>query len=150
MAVPSHRFDPASLQLRRLAPGENEEASRFYREAGYPVPIMAHDRVWGVWVDGILAACVALCEEEDVWVLRGPEVHFEYRRHGLGRALIEQVRPELDGHTCYCVAYSFLMPLYAALGFGACPAADEPEFLTRRVRELREAGWDVVVLRRAP
>jgi hypothetical protein len=38
--------------------------------------------------------------------------------------------------------------LYGAAGFEPCPPDEIPRFLARRVKGLREAQWDVTVLKR--
>jgi GNAT superfamily N-acetyltransferase len=107
----------ASLELRRLLPEEYRQVAAFYREAGYPAAIKPEDIAWGAWSGPALVGCISLCPEEGVWVLRGPEVQFEYRRHGVGRMLLDLVKPEVATRTCYCLAYVYLTGLYAVAGF---------------------------------
>src|SRR5262249_6525325 len=126
------------------------ELSRFFRLAGYPVPILRGDSGWGAWSQEKLIGAIALCNEGNELMLRGPEVAFEHRRRRVGVELLKRAVAQINARTCYCVAYAFLGRMYAREGFRACPEAERPGFLVRRVANLRQAKWDVIVLRRKP
>jgi predicted N-acetyltransferase YhbS len=149
VAIRPLQHPAASLEYRAFAPGERSDLSRFFREAGYPVPISPDDQGWGAWSQGTLVGAIALCHEENEWLLRGPEILHAFRRRRVGAELLKLAIPKLRSHTCYCVAYSFLARMYSAEGFKPCPSEEIPKFLARRIKGLREAQWDVTVLRRA-
>jgi GNAT superfamily N-acetyltransferase len=146
------RHHLAHAEIRRMQGGEAGRAGRFFREAGYPVPLGRDFIAWGAWErEDDLVGCIALCVEHDVSILRGPEILDTRRRRGLGRMLLEAAVPELAGLTCYCVAYEFLVRMYRDAGFRRCGEAEGPDFLRRRIRELTARGWDLVLLiRRGP
>jgi len=146
------RHTHAHSEIRRMQGDEAGRAERFFREVGYPVPLGRDFIAWGAWEHVYdLVGCVALCAEHGVSILRGPEVLDTHRRRGLGGQLLKAVAPDLAGRGCYCVAYDFLARLYRDAGFRRCGEAEGPEFLRRRIRELKAGGWDVALLvRRGP
>lgn len=148
MAVPSQLPGIAALDLIKAGKEEVSEVARFYREAGYPVPIQPEDTCWGAWDGPVLVGALALCREGGIRILRGPEVAHAYRRRGVGKALLRLAAPEVARDTTYCISYGFLKRLHAAGGFRAVPPGDAPEFLWRRVSVLNAQDWDVVLLRR--
>jgi len=133
------------LEPRRMPPENHDDLTRFFRRSGYPVQVEP-TIAWGVWLGSELAACVALSLEEDLWVLRGPEVLADLRRRGIGARLLAAAEPELADRTIYCVAYSHLRSMYSSIGFRACSPGEEPDLLRKRVNALRAVGWDVVLL----
>ena len=138
----------SALECRPFEANEQPELIRFFREAGFPVPIHTKDMGWGVRVHGRLIGCIALCHEGKTWILRGPEVLPTNRRRGVGAELIRCVLPSLADRDCYCVAYPNLLKLYQGFGFRPCATTEQPAFLRRRVAWLRETGWELTVLRR--
>ena len=143
--VPAIRFPFLPLESRRMSPAEHDDLKRFFRKSGYPArvePTIA----WATWRGTELAGCVALCLEEDTWVLRGPEVLSDLRRRGIGARLLAAAQPELADRTTYCIAYSHLRRLYSSIGFRSCSPEETPDFLRKRVNALRAMGWDVTLL----
>ena len=150
MDGPAVRRAIAPLEYRRFAAEERADLVRFFREAGFPVSLMERDEGWGAWARGMLVGAIALCHEARTWVLRGPEVKDPFRRRGVGARLILEAQPQFAEHTCYCVAYPYLLRMYEKAGFRPCPGSEQPKFLAGRVQRLRETGWDLVVVRRTP
>ena len=146
------RHTHAHADIRRFQGEEAGRAERFFREAGYPVPLGRDFIAWGAWEhEDDLVGCIALCVEHDVSILRGPEILDTRRRRGLGKVLLKATNPELAGRVCYCVAYEFLVRMYRDGGFRRCREAEGPDFLRRRIRELTARGWDLALLvRRGP
>lgn len=133
------------LELRRMPPEDHDDLTRFFRRSGYPVQVEP-TIAWGAWRGSKLAACVALSLEEDLWVLRGPEVLSDLRRRGIGAQLLAAAEPEFADRTIYCVAYSHLRRMYSSIGFRTCSPGEEPDLLRKRVNALRAVGWDVTLL----
>jgi GNAT superfamily N-acetyltransferase len=135
-----------ALELRAVAATERAAIERFYREAGYPAALGTDFVAWGAWEGGVLVGALALCTEGDASILRGPEVGDSHRHRGIGRALLDTAAPDLASVSCYCIAYAFLVRVYQRYGFRRCAADEGPEFLRRRVRDLGDRGWNVVLL----
>jgi GNAT superfamily N-acetyltransferase len=110
------------------------------------VPLGLDFIAWGAWEHEMLVGCIALCKEHHVSILRGPEVAHSRRKVGIGRRLLKAAEPELANHTCYCVAYGFLLRVYRDAGFRRCTPGEGPDFLRRRVRDFCARGWDVELL----
>ena len=146
-ASPDLRID--SLALRPLQREEFAQIPRFFLESGYPVPVVPI-QAWGAWDGTSLVAALALCREDDAWVLRGPEIAFKYRRLGIGGALLRLAEPAFADRIVHCIAYSFLLRLYGSIGFVACPADETPKVLARTVNDLSALGWQLQVVRRLP
>lgn len=145
MPASNHHPRPAT-EVRRFGAEETGQVERYFREAGYPVPLDQVAAAWGAREGGALVGCLALCIEEGVEILRGPEVVFQRRRRGIGRLLIRAAGSELDARSCYCVAYAHLNRLYREVGFRRCEPDEGPEFLRRRVADLQSRGWNVGLL----
>jgi hypothetical protein len=138
-----------SPDVRGTPAEQKSDVERFFRLAGYPVPIDKPVAAWGAWEGEELVGCLALCLEDGVEILRGPEIVNRRRRRGYGKALLDAATPQLEGRTLYCVAYTHLLRMYAKAGFGPCAPGEGPEFLRRRVAALVGRGWHVVLLVRS-
>src|SRR5688500_7050627 len=95
-AMPASNHHPRrATEVRRFAADENAQVERFFREAGYPVPLDQVVLAWGAWEGTALVGCLALCIERGVEILRGPEVLLQRRRSGIGKRLMHAAGPEL-------------------------------------------------------
>ena len=124
---------------------EQARTERFYREAGYPVPIGEHV-AWGAWQGEEMVGAIALSIEGGTAILRGPEIIHARRRRGVGRSLLRAAEPDLRRRSCYVIAYRHLVRMYREMGFTRCVEGDGPEFLRRRIHDLNRRGWDVLLL----
>jgi len=138
----------ASHEVRGTPAEQRSDVERFFRLAGYPVPIGKPLAAWGAWDREDLVGCLAICLEDGVEILRGPEIVNRRRRRGYGKALLDAAAPALEGRTLYCVAYTHLLRMYGKAGFGPCAPGEGPDFLRRRVAALVARGWHVALLKR--
>lgn len=146
MPAANHSTRHAAPVVRPMRADENARVERFFREAGYPVPLGSDYVAWGAWEGEALVGCIALCIEGGVTILRGPEIAYDRRRRGIGKALMEAVRPGIAARPCYCIAYTHLHRMYREAGFRRCAEGEGPEFLRRRVRDMRARKWDLALL----
>jgi hypothetical protein len=138
------------LEYRRFLPEESEVLPRFFLQAGYMVPVTAQDTGWGAWSDGELVGALALSSLQGSWLLRGPEIVSNFRRRGIGAALLDLALPEIRGIECYCPAYSNLVRMYSRVGFKVCLPADAPPYLAQQLALVRETQLNLMLLKRLP
>ena len=77
-------------------------------------------------------------------------VRADLRRRGIGRQLLAAINGALGGDECWCLPYAWLTGLYGTSGFKPVEVGEAPKFLTERHTAYRDAGLDVVIMRRHP
>ena len=145
MPAANHKPRLAAPTVCPMRDDERRRTERFFREAGYPVPLGDHV-AWGAFEGEDLIGALALCDEAGITILRGPEIRHERRRRGLGKSLMRAAAPALEGRACYVISYRHLVRMYREFGFQRCGVGEGPEFLRRRVRDLNERSWDLLLL----
>jgi GNAT superfamily N-acetyltransferase len=133
----------AAAHLEELA-----EVAAFYEECGYDGAIGASDTIFLARLPNQLVGVVRLCPEEGVTVLRGMEVHAEYRRRGIGSELLRACVPLLDARPSFCLPYTHLVSFYGAVSFEVARPSRLPPFLAARLAAYRTEGRDVLAMHR--
>jgi predicted N-acetyltransferase YhbS len=129
--------------------GDLDRIAAFYRAAGYGGGVSADDVTLAATADGQIVGAVRLCREAGVIVLRGMQVDLAFQRQGIGRMLLRECLPHLDGGVAYCLPYAHLAGFYGEAGFVPAPPAMLPPFLAERLAAYLRRGQDVIAMRRS-
>lgn len=106
----------SSLSIEALPTQMLPLADRFYREQGEKDRCRRHDRVWFARIEGRPVAAARLCPQGGALQLRGVWVSPEYRRLGVGAALVREVMAQA-GEPVWCFAQPEQVDWYLSLGF---------------------------------
>jgi GNAT superfamily N-acetyltransferase len=120
----------------------------FYETVGYGKSPRETDTVLGAFAQGRMVGAVRLSPESGVLVLRGMYVEAPSRRRGIGRQMLEAADGEIGSRECWCVPHAHLEDFYSRIGFQKCGSDTAPDFLRTRLREYRQCGRRVVIMRR--
>jgi hypothetical protein len=150
MQAAARKFADSPLEYRRFRPEESDVLPRFFLQAGYMLPVAPQDTGWGAWADGDLVGALALSNMQGSWLLRGPEIVSQFRRRGVGAALLDLALPDIRGFDCFCPAYSNLVRMFARVGFRVCLPAEAPPYLAQQLAIVRQTQLNLILLRRPP
>ena len=126
-----------------------DEVAAFYESVGYGGNLRAGDSVLAARHSGKLLGVVKLSEEKGVLVLRGMYVEAASQRQGVGGRLLEAAKRQIGTRECWCVPFNHLKEFYSRIGFVECAPETVPGFLAERLREYRDLGHRVIVMKRA-
>ena len=84
---------------------------------------------------GDIVGVVRREREYGVSVLRGMQVHEDFRRIGIGRSLLQYFTQQLGSSACFCIPYRHLINFYGAAHFRVLSSTDAPTFLTERMND---------------
>lgn len=84
---------------------------------------------------GDIVGVVRREREYGVSVLRGMQVHEDFRRIGIGRSLLQYFTQQLGSSVCFCIPYRHLINFYGAAHFRVLSSTDAPTFLTERMND---------------
>jgi N-acetylglutamate synthase-like GNAT family acetyltransferase len=127
---------------------EFRQIKSFYQKSGYTQPISASDLFIIAKEEDKLRAALRLCREEGCLILRGIRVAPQFRRMGIGSALLGYARDVIGIETCYCIVHIYLQDFYAQIGFEQITSEAAPAFLVSRLAFYREQyDLDVILMR---
>lgn len=139
----------SGVTVHIAAADEHPRAAAAYEAWGYGGGVRPQDVVYLAESGGDLVGVVRrTVEDEGVAMLRGMQVAPEWRRRGVGAALLRTFVAGLGGAECFCIPYTHLVGFYGAGGFATLPDADAPAFLRERLAEYRAQGLSVLIMRR--
>ena len=98
---------------------------------------------------GKLLGVARLSDENGVLVLRGMYVEAASQRQGVGGRLLEAAERQIGTRECWCVPFAHLKEFYSRIGFAECAPDSVPGFLDERLREYRNSGHRVIIMKRA-
>jgi GNAT superfamily N-acetyltransferase len=128
------RFPQVHLEIteRELAPAEFPQADRLWEHYHGQNGDPATDRIFGVWVEGALAA-VARCrlhpEGGEVDAVFTPD---EFRNRGYARKAMRVLVDACGGRTLFMHSVTGLEPFYRTFGFEVIPEKDLPPVIRDR------------------
>jgi GNAT superfamily N-acetyltransferase len=99
--------------------------------------------------DDLVLGIVRLTEEEGHFVLRGMNIQKGYKRQGLGKALLKELEPHINGRDCYCIPHAYLSEFYGTIGFEQIPLEEAPLHLQERHALYLSMGFDAVIMKRS-
>lgn len=123
----------------------------FYELNGSSGRARSGDLFFLAMVGGGLIGCVRYCVENETPMLRTMRVHQDYRRQGVGRALLTCFAAYLDARgvrNVYCLPYPHLEDFYGMIGFIRVSPDDAPEFLQQRLRAYDPGGTQYICMKR--
>ena len=139
-----------AITSRPITADEWEIVIAFLKGEGYARSVDSHDRFFVSEISGEIVGAVRLSPEENVLVLRGMRIRRDVQRRGVGTHLLRRVALATGFEACYCIAYRWLIPFYAQVGFREVTAKQVPEFLAIRNARYVSDGLDVVMMYRPP
>lgn len=138
-----------TISVRKLTPGEYQEASAFYRSVGYSPATQPSDKFFAAFDEGKTVGLVRLAYEHDTWVLRGMQILPSYQSSGLGTKLIRILESDLGSSECFCIPHGWLAPFYGQIGFVPVRgAAGVPSFLVERLNENKKKYPHLILMKR--
>jgi GNAT superfamily N-acetyltransferase len=124
---------------------EYPEAQAFYTVCGYGgAPIEKSDIVVLARLDETIIGIVRLCRSPGRLWLRGMQVLSEFRRTGVGTALLDTLNSAMQGQPTYCLPYAHLDRFYGRAGFAVCDADSMPADLAARLETQQREGLSVI------
>ncbi len=130
------------IEIRRLTgkPGI-ELVTPFYEEQDKRPSLREEDLFFIAQKDDKVVGCFRFCFEENTPVLRSMMIHSDYRRHGIGTALLLNFETYLNEHQLrktYCLPYAHLEGFYGQIGFQLIAESQAPLFLKSRLSAYRQ------------
>lgn len=113
----------------------------FYEEHSKRPSLSEEDLFFVAQKDDQVFGCFRFCFEENTAVLRSMVIHSEYRRHGIGTALLRNFEAYLNERkirSTYCLPYTHLEGFYGQIGFQLIAESKTPFFLQSRLAEYRK------------
>ncbi|MEZ9527254.1 GNAT family N-acetyltransferase [Enterovibrio norvegicus] len=121
--------------------------ARFYK-AYYPSGKPKKDEIiWTVESPQGICGAVRFKQFETFQLLTGMLVTPELRRKKLGDALLVSCKEQIEAMQCYCLAFSYLTPLYEAQGFKVIEANALPEQLRGRYASYCNSGKNLIPMK---
>lgn len=139
-----------AISIRQASAAQNSDIAAFYEGCGYSGLLSTDDTVFLAVRAESLVGVVRLCSEHRVAVIRGMQVHPDFQRQGIGRALLGECLSRLEDVVCYCIPWSYLEQFYRSGGFERCESGDVPDFLAERFSRYVKQDRDVILMRRTP
>ena len=91
---------------------------------------------------------IALVGASPSYFLRSMCVAPEYRRQGVGLFLLQELRPFLQDHSCYCYPFAHLQSFYSSIGFALRDPSTAPAHMVEAFMRYRRQGRDIVLMSR--
>lgn len=140
------------VQARELAPGEFSLAEEVWVHYRQQTADPATDRIFGVFVEAILAGVARCKSHADGLEVDGVFVLPEFRNRGYARMAMEALLDACGNETLYMHATLELISFYGTFGFVEIPESELPPTIRERFRfALGEMeGMNVQPMRRVP
>lgn len=138
----------SGMTIRTAAAAEIGQIRAQYAEWQYDGEVTPEDAVLLAERAGTLVGMVRQTIECDTVMLRGMQVAPAAQGTGVGTALLQVFVERLGDRECYCLPYAHLVNFYGKQGFVRCATEIAPLFLQQRLKQYRERGLDVVIMRR--
>ncbi|MBK7890059.1 MAG: GNAT family N-acetyltransferase [Bdellovibrionales bacterium] len=130
------------IAIRHLTGNSGLElVTPFYEEQAKRPGLRAEDLFFVAQKDDKVVGCFRFCFEENTSVLRSMVLHSDYRRHGIGTALLLNFETYLNEHQVrktYCLPYAHLESFYGQIGFELVAESTTPLFLQLRLADYRQ------------
>lgn len=137
----------AEFSIHEAAKAEHADVAAFYTECGYMSGFGASDTVLVAELKGSIVGVARLCPDQGVVVLRGMQVHPDFKRQGIGQSLLNNCMARVGTSQCYCIPWRHLERFYASAGFEHCDTSAVPEFLSARYSRYLKDELDVILMR---
>jgi N-acetylglutamate synthase-like GNAT family acetyltransferase len=137
------------VTTRRAGPDEFDRVVAYYRQFNYTPTVHRSDVFVVAEHEGELCGVLRLCEEHDLFLLRGMRVSEPLRRRGIGTSLLKEAETLIGPRDCYCIPLRRLASFYGRIGFVPLPAAKAPPVLRQRCNGYRrQYALDVIIMHR--
>ena len=124
----------------------------FYEIAGYNGKVTDDDKVFLAKSGESILGAVRIAKENQSNVLRGMFIHPEHRGTGIGLSFLS-ILPEYLNRLqkpCYAIPHDHLLNFYGTIGFTEVTSDEIPSFLNERLRDYRNRGLKVTLIKRNP
>lgn len=121
---------------------------QFYKLNGMRAQAPKGDLIYTASLDTRILAALRLHQvNHNGYLLRSMCVHVDYRRHGIGNALLQFLQPQLNAIDCYCFPYSHLNTFYSTAGFCLLEAHMAPQTIYDKFSRYRNNGKDICLMK---
>jgi len=121
---------------------------QFYKLNGMRAQAPRGDLIYTATLDTRILAALRLHPiNNSEYLLRSMCVHADYRRFGIGRALLQFLQPQLNSIDCYCFPYSHLNDFYSSAGFYLLDSHLAPQIIFDKFSRYRNNGKDICLMK---
>jgi len=136
------------LNIRAINKAEFLLAQDFYTSVGYNYDIQLSDKVIVAEVNTKIIGVARIAIENNYYILRGMQIAKSYQRKKIGNQILAELDKIINNHECYCLPYVWLEEFYAQIRFKKIAEESAPTFLQERLKQNRENGCDLTIMRR--
>lgn len=141
--------DASGFHFEKVLTSHYPLVKSFYKTANYFNQVGRKDEVFvlrEIAQQNRIVAAVRLVKSADYLILRSMVVLPELQRKGLGKFLLEQLKPSLINRSCWCFPFEWLEHFYASIGFESFPPENAPNLIRNKYHQYSEQGRKILIM----